>query len=57
MILGGVGWGEKLSPIVMGGVIMGEKYFGVIMGGVKTNFFTPPKGWVNLGWGDFTSLV
>jgi hypothetical protein len=25
-------------------------------GGVKTNFFTPPKGWVNLGWGDFASL-
>ena len=23
---------------------------------MKTNFFTPPKGWVNLGWGDFASL-
>jgi hypothetical protein len=42
LILGGMGRGEKLSPIVMGWVIMGETYLGVIIGwwaGVKTNFY------------------
>jgi hypothetical protein len=31
LILGGMGRGEKLSPIVMGWVIMGETYLGVII--------------------------
>ena len=38
MSVGGVGWGDKLSPKYMGGVIVGDNFSGVIMGGV--------------GWGD-----
>jgi len=48
VIIGGVGWGEKLSPISMGGVIMGDFYFRVIMGGVgwsEDQFSHPTHGW------------
>ena len=52
LILGGMGRGEKLSPIVMGWVIMGETYLGVIIGwwaGVKTNFLPHSRGGWTLG--------
>jgi hypothetical protein len=43
LTLGGVGWGEKLSPKSLGGVIMGDNFFWMILGGV--------------GWGEKLSPI
>ena len=49
--MGGVGWGDKLSPKHMGGVIVGDNFSWVIMGGVGwgENLSPKKKGGVIVG--------
>ena len=51
MTMGGVGWGDKLSPKHMGGVIVGDNFSWVIIGGVGwgENLSPKEKGGVIVG--------
>ena len=50
MTMGGVGWGDKLSPKHMGGVIVGDNFSWVIMGGVGWGENLSPKKRVGWSW-------